>query len=76
MSPVVLAESGATINTFALDTHVLMLDPVGFCPLQEPHDCLPMTVLEELDNAKIGVSEVTRNLLQTNRFILGPDLRG
>ena len=76
MSPVVLAESGATTNTFALDTTVLMLDPVGLCTLQEPHDCLPMTVLEELDNAKIGVSEVTRNLRQTNRFILGPDLRG
>jgi PhoH-like ATPase len=73
---VILAESGATTNTFAVDTHVLMLDPVGLCTLQEPQVCLPMTVLEELDNAKIGVSEVTRNLRQPNRFILGHDLRG
>jgi len=28
-----------------------------------------MTVLEELDNAKIGISEVARNVRQTNRFI-------
>jgi PhoH-like ATPase len=28
-----------------------------------------MTVLEELDNAKLGVSEVARNVRQTNRFI-------
>lgn len=74
-SPVVLAESGATTNTLALNTNVLMLDPAGLCKFQEPHVCLSMTLLEELDNAKIGVSAVVRNRRQTNRFILVPELR-
>ena len=74
-SPVVLAESGATSKIFVLDSNVLKHDPAGLCKFQEPHVCLPMTVLEELDNAKIGVSAVARNRRQTNRFILVPDLR-
>ena len=74
MSPVVLAGSRVTRKTLVLDSNVLMHDPAALFKFVEHHVCLPMTVLEELGNAKIGVSAVTRNLRQTNRFILGPDL--
>jgi PhoH-like ATPase len=69
MSPVVLADSGKNIKIFVLDTNVLMHDPTALFKFQEHHVFLPMTVLEELDNAKLGVSEVARNVRQTNRFI-------
>ena len=69
MSPVVLADSGENRKIFVLDTNVLMHDPSALFKFQEHHVYLPMTVLEELDNAKIGVSEVARNVRQTNRFI-------
>ena len=69
MSPVVLAESGSASKIFVLDTNVLMHDPSALFKFQEHHVFLPMTVLEELDNAKLGVSEVARNVRQTNRFI-------
>jgi PhoH-like ATPase len=69
MSPVVLADSGPDIKIFVLDTNVLMHDPSALFKFQEHHLYLPMTVLEELDNAKLGVSEVARNVRQTNRFI-------
>ncbi len=69
MSPVVLADSGTAAKIFVLDTNVLMHDPSALFKFQEHHVYLPMTVLEELDNAKLGVSEVARNVRQTNRFI-------
>ena len=69
MSPVVLADSGPECKIFVLDTNVLMHDPSALFKFQEHHVYLPMTVLEELDNAKLGVSEVARNVRQTNRFI-------
>jgi len=69
MSPVVLADSGTAIKIFVLDTNVLMHDPSALFRFQEHHVYLPMTVLEELDNAKLSVSEVARNVRQTNRFI-------
>ena len=69
MSPVVLANSGKDCKIFVLDTNVLMHDPSALFKFHEHHIYLPMKVLEELDNAKIGVSEVARNVRQTNRFI-------
>ncbi len=69
MSPIVLADSGTENKIFVLDTNVLMHDPSALFKFQEHHVFLPMTVLEELDNAKLGVSEVARNVRQTNRFI-------
>jgi PhoH-like ATPase len=69
MSPVVLADSGSKTRIFVLDTNVLMHDPSALFKFQEHHVYLPMTVLEELDNAKLGVSEVARNVRQTNRFL-------
>jgi PhoH-like ATPase len=69
MSPVVLAEPDGATKIFVLDTNVLMHDPTALFKFQEHHVYLPMTVLEELDNAKLGVSEVARNVRQSNRFI-------
>jgi PhoH-like ATPase len=69
MSPIVLVNSAKDCKIFVLDTNVLMHDPSALFKFQEHHIYLPMTVLEELDNAKLGVSEVARNVRQTNRFI-------
>ncbi len=54
---------------FVLDTNVLIHDPsalVRFCQ----HDVfIPIVVLEELDAAKVGMSEVARNVRQVSRFL-------
>jgi PhoH-like ATPase len=54
---------------FVLDTNVLMHDPSALFRFQEHDVYLPMVVLEELDAAKKGVSEVARNVRQVSRFI-------
>ena len=54
---------------FVLDTNVLMHDPMALFHFQEHDVYLPMVVLEELDNAKKGHSEVARNARQSSRFI-------
>jgi PhoH-like ATPase len=54
---------------FVLDTNVLMHDPTAIFRFQEHNIYLPMTVLEELDQGKKGLSEVARNVRQVNRFI-------
>jgi len=54
---------------FILDTNVLMHDPSAVFRFQEHDIHLPMRVLEELDHAKKGVSEVARNVRQASRFL-------
>ena len=54
---------------FVLDTNVLMHDPAALFRFQEHDIHLPMMVLEELDHAKKGLSEVARNVRQTSRFL-------
>lgn len=54
---------------FVLDTNVLMHDPTAIFRFQEHNIYLTMTVLEELDQGKKGLSEVARNVRQVNRFI-------
>jgi PhoH-like ATPase len=54
---------------YVLDTNVLMHDPTALFKFEEHDVYLPMTVLEELDNAKKGASEVSRNARQVSRFI-------
>ena len=56
---------------FVLDTNVLMHDPSAIFRFQEHDVYLPMVVLEELDAAKKGVSEVARNVRQVNRVLDG-----
>jgi PhoH-like ATPase len=54
---------------YVLDTNVLMHDPTALFRFEEHDVFVPMTVLEELDAAKKGTSEVARNARQVSRFI-------
>ena len=54
---------------FVLDTNVLMHDPAAIFRFHEHDIVLAIVVLEELDHAKKGVSEVARNVRQVSRFI-------
>ena len=55
---------------FVLDTNILMHDPTAIYHFEEHDIYLPMVVLEELDNHKTGISEVARNVRQTNRMLV------
>ena len=55
---------------FVLDTNILMHDPTAIYHFQEHDIYLPMVVLEELDRHKTGLSEVARNVRQTNRMLV------
>ena len=55
---------------FLLDTNVLMHDPTAISRFEEHNIYLPMVVLEELDRHKTGLSEVARNVRQTNRMLM------
>jgi PhoH-like ATPase len=54
---------------YVLDTNVLMHDPTALFRFEEHDVFIPMMVLEELDAAKKGLSEVSRNVRQVSRFI-------
>ncbi len=55
---------------FVIDTNILMHDPSAMYRFEEHDIYLPMVVLEELDNHKTGLSEVARNVRQTNRMLV------
>ncbi|MBI3150037.1 MAG: PhoH family protein [Betaproteobacteria bacterium] len=54
---------------FVLDTNVLMHDPTSLFRFEEHDLYLPMLTLEELDNHKRGMTEVSRNARQASRFL-------
>ena len=56
-------------RTYVLDTNVLMHDPTALFRFEEHDVFLPMIVLEELDAAKKGTSEVARNVRTVSRFL-------
>ncbi|KAA9129835.1 PhoH family protein [Marinihelvus fidelis] len=60
---------GKNKRLYVLDTNVLMHDPTALFRFEEHDVFLPMMVLEELDAAKKGLSEVSRNVRQVSRFI-------
>jgi len=60
---------GHTKRLYVLDTNVLMHDPTALFRFEEHDIFLPMMVLEEMDAAKKGLSEVGRNVRQVSRFI-------
>ena len=62
-------KSRADKKLFVLDTNVLMHDPTSVFRFAEHDIFLPMVVLEELDRAKKGTSEVARNVRQVSRFL-------
>ena len=55
---------------FILDTNILMHDPAAIYHFHEHNVYLSMVVLEELDRHKTGLSEVARNVRQTNRMLV------
>jgi PhoH-like ATPase len=58
-----------TRKLFVLDTNVLMHDPTALFRFAEHDIFIPLVVLEELDAAKKGLSEVSRNVRQVSRFM-------
>ena len=52
---------------FVLDTNVLLHDPTSLFRFEEHDVYLPIFVLEELDNKKKGMTEVSRNGRQVSR---------
>ena len=60
---------GKNKRLYVLDTNVLMHDPTSMFRFEEHDIFLPMIVLEELDAAKKGLTEVSRNVRQVSRFI-------
>jgi PhoH-like ATPase len=60
---------GTDKRLYIVDTNVLMHDPTAIFRFEEHDVFLPMMVLEELDAAKKGLSEVARNVRQVSRFI-------
>jgi PhoH-like ATPase len=63
------AHKAAATKLFVLDTNVLMHDPTSLFRFEEHDVFLPMVVLEELDDHKKGMSEVSRNARQASRFL-------
>lgn len=54
---------------FVLDTNVLLHDPSCLFRFEENDLYIPMVVLEELDAAKKGTTEIARNARQVSRFL-------
>ena len=59
----------AATKLFVLDTNVLMHDPTCLFRFQEHDLLIPIMTLEELDQHKKGMSEVSRNARQASRFL-------
>jgi len=62
-------KTNAQRRIFVLDTNVLMHDPTAIFRFEEHDIFIPMTVLEELDAGKKGLSEAARNVRQVSRFL-------
>ena len=59
----------AATKLFVLDTNVLMHDPTSLFRFEEHDLFIPMATLEELDDHKKGMSEVSRNARQASRYL-------
>ena len=68
-SAVVTRIATAATKLFVLDTNVLMHDPTSLFRFEEHDLFVPMATLEELDNNKKGMSEVSRNARQASRYL-------
>lgn len=56
---------------FVFDTNVLLIDPAAIYRFMEHDIFVPMTVLEELDAAKKGVSDLARSAREVSRRLDG-----
>ncbi|GMR19619.1 MAG: PhoH family protein [Gammaproteobacteria bacterium] len=54
---------------FVIDTNVLMHDPMAIYRFDEHDIYIPIAVLEELDKANKGLSEVARNVRQVSLYL-------
>ena len=54
---------------FVLDTNVLIHDPTAILRFHEHDVYIPIVVLEELDHAKVGMSEIARNVRKASRLL-------
>ena len=63
------AKKHPATKLFVLDTNVLMHDPTSLFRFEEHDVFVPMMTLEELDNNKKGMSEVSRNARQASRTL-------
>ncbi len=54
---------------YVLDTSVLLHDPYSLFSFEEHDICLPISVVEGLDAAKKGISEIARNARQASRLL-------
>jgi len=63
------AATAAPTKLFVLDTNVLLHDPTSVYRFEEHDVFLPIMTLEELDNNKKGMSEVSRNARQVTRTL-------
>lgn len=54
---------------FVIDTNVLMHDPTAIFRFKQHDIYIPIIVLEELDRAKKGLSEVARNVRYVSRIL-------
>ncbi len=61
--------AAALTKLFILDTNVLLHDPTSVYRFEEHDVFLPIMTLEELDNNKKGLSEVSRNARQVTRTL-------
>jgi PhoH-like ATPase len=69
-SPVSRAAShSGSSKLFVLDTNVLMHDPTALFRFEEHDIFLPMITLEEMDDHKRGMSDVSRNVRQVTRTL-------
>src|SRR5688572_316374 len=68
-SAAVVTHPAAAAKLFVLDTNVLMHDPTSLFRFEEHDIYVPMATLEELDNHKKGMSEVSRNARQASRYL-------
>ncbi|MHB8759870.1 MAG: PhoH family protein, partial [Thiobacillus sp.] len=59
----------AATKLFVLDTNVLMHDPTSLFRFEEHDVYVPIATLEELDQHKKGMTEVSRNARQASRFL-------
>jgi PhoH-like ATPase len=66
-STAIASKPGGATRMFVLDTNVLMHDPSSLFRFAEHDVYLPMMTLEELDNHKKGMTEVSRNARQVSR---------
>ncbi len=62
-------KSPVATKLFVIDTNVMMHDPTCLFRFQEHDLLIPIITLEELDQHKKGMSEVSRNARQASRFL-------